>query len=185
MVGTRPDVQDPVEDKALELAPAIRPIDIEGGGRVRGAEYGPGNLAMRVDRDDATMIGIDLAEQLVGQSESVRDLLGTARHEGNDVVSAIAMGVYQLPRGRDRTNEPIAPDDQSGKHIALDGATMSPDLAPGDLAVVVAVDPECEIQVAQGDIPLAPKLVGMADVGPESDVCITLLVCYGNIGQKI
>src|SRR5215469_5389866 len=133
-------------------------------------------MTVRADRDDAAMIRIDILEQVVAHRESIRHLLVTSRSEGNDVIGAVSMRVDHLPFGGDRTGEPVAFDGEVRQRVPLDGTAMFLDLAPRNPAIVVAVEPDGEVEITQRDIPLAVELVEVPGVGPKRKVGVALLV---------
>ncbi len=176
MIGSGPDVQDAVEYEAPELTPAVRLVDVERSDWIFGAQHRSGDMAMGVDGDDAAMVRIDVLEQVVVECELIGHFLVAQRCEENDVIRAVSMIVDHLPFRGDRTGKSVTLDGQCGQRIALDDTAMRFDLAPRDPAVVVAVDADGKIQIAQRYVPLAVQLIRVARVGTKRDVRIALFV---------
>src|SRR6185437_8471736 len=176
VVGPGPDVQATVEHEAPELAPAVRPVDVEGRGRALGTEHRSRRMVVRVDGHDPAMVRIDTLEQVITQRESIRDLLVAPRRERNNVISAVCMIIDHLPLGSDRTGESVTFNRQARQRVALDGAAVRFDLTPRDFAVVVAVETDGEVEISERDVPLALELIRVAGVGPKRNVGVALLV---------
>src|SRR6185503_11773436 len=141
-------------------------------------------MVVRMDGHNAAMVRINTLEQVVAQRESIRDLLVAPRRERNDVIGAVSMIVDHLPLGSDRTGESVAFDGQARQRVALDCAAMRLDLTPRDLAIVVAVETDGEVEITERDVPLPVELIRVPGVGPKRNVGIALLVRERNTRQQ-
>ena len=125
------------------------------------------------------MVGIDVLKQVIEDRELIRHLLVAQRLEQDHVVGAIAVRIDHLPGGRDLAGQAVALDRETRQHVAFDRIAMGLDLSPGDVAVVVAVDADGEIQIAQRDVELSQQRVGIRGIGVQIHIGVTLLVRQG------
>jgi len=118
--------------------------------------------------------GVELEQQPVAQDQltfGARAFASQLEHR----VGAIGVGVHQVI-GDAYGAQATAPDADAAERPVGDVGVARAHFAPCDLAVAVQVEPEREIDVAQGDVPLTAD--GAAG-DLEYQVAVAGLVCHG------
>ena len=100
------------------------------------------------------MLRIEVEEQAVADGERLRRR-GAGRGEAQHRVRAVAVVVDQLLGDLRRAGRAGGPQPQPRQRVGGDVGVLRLDLAPGDLVVLIGVEPERVVEVAQRDVPLA------------------------------
>jgi hypothetical protein len=179
VIEAEPDVPHAVLKVFDELPQPVRRGENQVLGRRLDSKDRGAHLAAVIELQQAAMLRVEVEQQPVSGFQRSRRMCA-ARREAQHGVGAIAVTIDQVRDCHGRTRVAIRGQGQTGQCVRGDIGVTRTHLAPGDGAVLVSVQPEREVQVAQRDIPLTVDF-GAGD--PQRQVAVTRLVCLGNGGE--
>jgi hypothetical protein len=124
-----------------------------------GREHGGLRRTVEVEAQEAAMQGIEIEQQAIVELQVAargRTGAGEAQHR----IGAVGVGVDQMIDNL-KFAIPATLDGKAGQCPGSDIGMARTHLAPSDLAIAVAVEPEGEVDVAQGDVPLPRHLLAL------------------------
>jgi hypothetical protein len=110
-------------------------------------------LAIRLQPHQPAMLRIEIEEKIVADLKSLRRP-GALGLEPQHLVGAVTVVVDQMLDNVRGAGVAVRPQCQVAQQIGSDRRLLTAQLAPGDDAVIVDVDAERIVEVAQRNIPL-------------------------------
>ncbi|WP_395405407.1 hypothetical protein ACHMW6_02870 [Pseudoduganella sp. UC29_106] len=131
--------------------------------------------------EQAAVVGIDAREQAVFNIDSLRASAGgrTAAAQLHDGVGAVRVAVDKLACGGQLAGRAIRLQLQARQGVGRDFVVTAAHLVPRELAVVVGVQRQHEVEVAQRYVPLAAQF---PPVKAQGQIAVTRLVRPGRDG---
>src|SRR5258705_12303599 len=160
MVEALPDVPYPFASIVDELHEAAGPRQLKALARGVRTENRGARGARVFEAQQALVLRIEIEKQVVTELER-RARLRALRLETHYGISAVAVQIDQVFRCVQRTRRTVKVRIKAGKRIGRDVSVPAAHLAPGNLAIAVAVEPDGEIEVAQRNVPLAVQFVAL------------------------
>src|SRR5215472_950919 len=108
------------------------------------------------------MARIEIEQKPVTERQAaVRRALGG---EGQHCVSVAGMMIHQEICRFKRTRAAAPAEGQSPERVGFDLPRLSAQLAPGDRAVLIGVEPDRDVEIAQRDVPLPANTAVRTDI---------------------
>ncbi len=106
------------------------------------------------------MLRIDIEQEVVFHPE-LFDSLAAIGTEAEDCVGSIRMAIDQVFHDLSRTGLLISRECQARQGIGGNLIVLPLNLSPGEFAVFIRIQPDCIIEVAEGDVPLSLNTIAL------------------------
>ena len=140
-----------------------------------GAEHGRVGAAAGLEPKQAAMLRVEIEEQRVSDAQAAASG-GAVGDELQYLIGAVAVLVDEMVGRAGRAGAAVRLDLQIRQRIGGDRPMVGAQLAPGDGAVIVAVDADRVIEIAQRNVPLPDN---MSVLETEGEIAVARFVRRG------
>ena len=154
MVDADPDVPHAFPAEGKKLIERGCAAQLESLRRVVGGERRGVRLAPCLEAQQPLVLGVEIEEQTVADFQR----LGRAAAFGVEAqhrVGAVAVVVDEMFGGSRRAGRGVGPQCNPRQRVRGDLGVLRFQLAPGDFAVAVSIQPDRDFEIAHRDVPLA------------------------------
>ncbi|WP_308296428.1 hypothetical protein [Rhizobacter sp. J219] len=122
-----------------------------------GAEDGAARAGGGGEVQQAAVLRVEFSEEPVVECQARGRRHGAADRQLQHAVGAVGVAVDQLLRHVQPAGLAVGLQREAGQRIGGDLGVFGAGFAPGDAAVAIGIEADREVEVAQGDVPLAAE----------------------------